>query len=174
MPGLLTGAPVRRPRCPHSDRAHHQGVLVIITDLVLLIVAAVELEGNCHARYTRRLRLEARPLRRPGSIGEPEGTQVGVAGQVTGSASAVARSALPTRKPLRSPGLTCQLTSSQAARSPAKGKDARCRNHAVTPLPNYRERCSVRAGKHRRRFSGRSMTRYGSTGRAIKLTGSPT
>jgi len=64
--------------------------------------------------------------------------------------------------------------SSQVGPFTSKSREARCRNQAVSPLPSYRERCSARAGRHRRRSCRRSMTRYGATGRAIRLIGSPT
>jgi hypothetical protein len=42
---------------------------------------ALNLEGDCHVRHPRRPQLEARPLGVARSIGEPEGTEVGVGGE---------------------------------------------------------------------------------------------
>jgi hypothetical protein len=127
---------------------------------------ALNLEGDCHVPYTRRLRLEARSLRGRPAAGASRKAPRSASGARKGTSSANPPGGLrgPAAKPL---GSRAWLVISQArrpARSPAKRKEARCRNQAVTPLPNYRERCSARAGKHRRRSSGRSMTRYGPRG----------
>jgi len=42
---------------------------------------ALNLEGDCHVSAPRRPKLEARPLGVARSIGEPEGTEVGVGGE---------------------------------------------------------------------------------------------
>src|SRR5271166_3873638 len=93
---------------------------------------ALNLKGTAMFRTPYACGLK-RPLRVARSRGEPEGTEVGVGGEEKNKLrQPTGRSALPSRKPLESPGLTCHLTSSQAARSPGK---RRRRDAEITPLP---------------------------------------
>src|SRR5271166_962730 len=96
---------------------------------------ALNLKGTAMFRTPYACGLK-RPLRVARSRGEPEGTEVGVGGEEKNKLrQPTGWSALHSRKPLGSPGLTCHLTSSPAARSPGK---RRRRDAEITPLPHYR------------------------------------
>jgi hypothetical protein len=105
---------------------------------------ALNLEGDCHVPYTRRLRLEARPLRVAPQHRRAGGHRGRASGARTGPSSAnppVICAAQP--QTTRISGPACHLTSSQAGPFTSKAKGGampKSSRYSITELPGTLQR----------------------------------